>query len=62
MSKSDISCVTNISQLSVNCKGNSKKEKEVNMMVNLVEEFLRKFDTSNNNNNNNINNNSPTKN
>jgi hypothetical protein len=32
------------------------------MMVNLVEEFLRKFDTSNNNNNNNINNNSPTKN
>ena len=32
------------------CKGNSKKEKELNMMMNLVEEFLKKFDHNKDNN------------
>ena len=37
---------TGISNMNATCKGNSKKEKEVNMMINLVEEFLKKFTTS----------------
>lgn len=43
MSKSDLSIMSNFNGKSM-CKGNSKKEKELNMMMNLVEEFLKKFD------------------
>jgi len=35
--------ITGISKLGSVCKGSSKKEKEINTMMNLVEEFLQKF-------------------
>ena len=49
MSKSDLSIMSNFNGKSM-CKGNSKKEKELNMMMNLVEEFLKKFDNNKENN------------